>query len=66
VTHCTRGINYLGLPAMSVPAGFSSDGLPISFQLAGRPFDEATLLRTADAYQRDTDWHRRLPPAAAE
>jgi len=66
VTHCTRGINYLGLPAISVPAGFSPDGLPIGFQLVGRPFDEATLLRTADAYQRDTDWHRRLPPTALQ
>ncbi len=64
VTHCPRGINYLGLPAVSVPAGFSAGPLPIGFQLVGRPFDEATLLRVADAYQRDTDWHRAVPPAA--
>ena len=61
----TRGINYLGLPALSVPAGFSRAGLPMAFQLIGRPFDEARLLQTADAYQRDTDWHRRLPPVPA-
>jgi aspartyl-tRNA(Asn)/glutamyl-tRNA(Gln) amidotransferase subunit A len=59
--HCTRGINYLGLPAIGVPAGFDSKGLPIGFQLVGRPFTEATLLRTADAYQRVTDWHKKKP-----
>lgn len=62
VTHATRGINYLGLPAISVPAGLSGAGLPLAFQLVGRPFDEARLLKTADAFQRDTDWHRRRPP----
>ena len=64
VTHCVRAINYLGLPAIAVPAGFSSNGLPIGFQLVGRHFDEATLLRVADAYQRVTDWHKRVPPMA--
>jgi aspartyl-tRNA(Asn)/glutamyl-tRNA(Gln) amidotransferase subunit A len=59
--HCTRGLNYLGLPAISVPAGFDGKGLPIGFQLVARPFAEATLLRTADAYQRVTDWHKRKP-----
>ena len=59
--HCTRGINYLGLPAISVPAGFDGQGLPIGFQLVGRPFTEATLLRAADAYQRVTDWHTKKP-----
>ena len=61
VTANTRGINYLGLPALSVPAGFSRAGLPMAFQLVGRPFNEARLLKTADAYQRETDWHRRVP-----
>ena len=59
--HCTRGINYLGLPAISVPAGFDSRGLPIGFQLVGRPFAEAALLRAADAFQRVTDWHKKKP-----
>ncbi len=50
-----------GLPAMSVPCGFSRDGLPIGMQIIGRPFDEARLFRIADAYQALTDWHRRAP-----
>ncbi|MDQ2780829.1 MAG: amidase [Pseudomonadota bacterium] len=65
VTHATRGVNYLGLPAISVPAGFGANGLPLAFQLVGRPFDEARLLQAADAYQRDTDWHRRRPALSA-
>ena len=59
--HCTRGINYLGLPAISVPAGFDGRGLPVGFQLVGRPFTEGMLLRAADAYQRVTDWHKKKP-----
>jgi aspartyl-tRNA(Asn)/glutamyl-tRNA(Gln) amidotransferase subunit A len=62
VTHCNRGINYLGLPAISVPCGFV-DGLPTAFQLVARPFDEAILLRAADAFQRVTTFHRQRPPA---
>ena len=61
IGHGTRGLNYLGLPAISVPCGFDAKGLPVGFQLAGRPFSEGLLLRAADAYQRDTDWHRRSP-----
>jgi len=58
----TVSANLAGLPGVSIPCGFSSDGLPIGFQLTGRMFDEATLLRVADAYERVTDWHRRVPP----
>ena len=61
VTRCTRAINYLGLPALCVPAGCSADGLPIAFQFVGKPFDEVTLLRAGNAFQRATDWHRRIP-----
>lgn len=65
VSYGTRPINYLGLPAVSVPGGFDSDGLPIGFQIIGRPFAEARILKAADAYQRDTDWHMRRPPVSA-
>jgi aspartyl-tRNA(Asn)/glutamyl-tRNA(Gln) amidotransferase subunit A len=58
----TRPFNYLGLPAISVPCGLDDRGLPIGLQIAARPFAEARVLRAADAYQRDTDWHARLPP----
>jgi aspartyl-tRNA(Asn)/glutamyl-tRNA(Gln) amidotransferase subunit A len=58
----TRPFNYLGLPAISVPCGFDRNGCPIGLQIAGRPFAEGRVLKVADAYQRDTDWHWRLPP----
>ena len=54
--------NFTGLPAMSVPCGFTSKGLPIGVQIIGRPFDEARLLQFAAAYQGRTDWHARRPP----
>jgi aspartyl-tRNA(Asn)/glutamyl-tRNA(Gln) amidotransferase subunit A len=60
----TRPFNFTGHPACSVPCGFTGDGLPIGMQLIGRPFDEATVLRAADAYQRITDWHLRRPVLA--
>jgi aspartyl-tRNA(Asn)/glutamyl-tRNA(Gln) amidotransferase subunit A len=50
-----------GLPAISVPCGFSEGKLPVGLQLTGRMFDEATLLRVADAYERVTDWHTQAP-----
>src|SRR5580658_6436877 len=58
----TRPFNYLGLPTTSQPCGFDPNGLPIGLQLSGRPFAEARVLKLADAYQRDTDWHARRPP----
>ena len=60
----TRPFNFSGHPACALPCGFTSDGLPIGLQIVGRPFDEATVLRAADAYQRATDWHTRRPPLA--
>jgi aspartyl-tRNA(Asn)/glutamyl-tRNA(Gln) amidotransferase subunit A len=54
-----------GNPVVSLPMGFTADGLPLGFQLAGRPFEEALVLRAGDAYQQDTDWHLRVPPIAA-
>jgi aspartyl-tRNA(Asn)/glutamyl-tRNA(Gln) amidotransferase subunit A len=57
----TRPISYLGLPALSVPCGFSKSGLPIAFQLIGRPFSEAQLCNVGAAYQNITDWHSCIP-----
>ena len=53
--------NMTGLPALALPCGFSPSGLPISLQLAARPFDEATVLRAGHAYEQATDWHTRRP-----
>jgi len=73
----TVSANLAGLPAVSVPCGFTKPvapkpgvaaagegGLPIGLQLIGRAFDEATILRTADAYERDTEWWKQAPPIA--
>ena len=57
----TVSANLAGLPAISVPCGFTRERLPIGLQLTGRRFDESTLLRIADAYERDTDWWRAEP-----
>ncbi len=54
--------NLLGTPAISLPCGFTGDGLPIGLQLVGRWFDEATVLCAAHAYESATDWHARRPP----
>jgi aspartyl-tRNA(Asn)/glutamyl-tRNA(Gln) amidotransferase subunit A len=54
--------NMAGLPALALPCGFAPNGLPVSLQLAGRPFDEATVLRAGHAYEQATEWHRRRPP----
>ena len=53
--------NVTGHPALAVPAGFSSDGMPLSFQIAGRNFDEAAIYRAARAYERATGWPDRHP-----
>jgi aspartyl-tRNA(Asn)/glutamyl-tRNA(Gln) amidotransferase subunit A len=60
----TIGANLAGLPAVSVPCGMV-DGLPVGLQIIGTHFAEERLLATAHAWQRETDWHRRLPPAFA-
>jgi aspartyl-tRNA(Asn)/glutamyl-tRNA(Gln) amidotransferase subunit A len=61
MTSFTRPVNYLGLPSLSVPAGFGPGGLPVSFQVIGRPFDEETLFAVGGAYQRATEWHEMAP-----
>jgi len=60
--HHTFSANLGGQPALSAPCGFTGDGLPIGYQLMGRPFDEATLFRIAWAYEQAHDWHERQPP----
>ena len=50
------------MPAVSVPGGFTSDGLPIGLQIGAAPFAEGTILRAAYAYQQATDWHTRRAP----
>ncbi len=56
--------NLIGLPALALPCGFSSSGLPLSMQIVGKPFEEATVLHVGDAYQRAVDWQLRVPPMA--
>lgn len=57
----TVSANLAGIPAISIPCGFSPEALPIGLQLTGNMFDEGTLLRVADAFQRDTDHHTKVP-----
>ena len=59
----TISVNLAGLPGLSLPCGVSATSLPIGFQLIGKPYDEATVLRTGAAYQQATDWHSRVAPA---
>ncbi|TGV11468.1 amidase [Mesorhizobium sp. M8A.F.Ca.ET.173.01.1.1] len=56
--------NITGLPSVAVPCGFTRSGLPMAFQAIGRPFDEATILRLANTYQGETNWHLQTPPLA--
>jgi aspartyl-tRNA(Asn)/glutamyl-tRNA(Gln) amidotransferase subunit A len=60
--HFTRVFNLLEMCALAVPSGFTAGGLPLSLQIACRPYDEAMALRIGWAYQQATDWHRRRPP----
>lgn len=57
----TISVNLAGVPAISLPCGFTSSGLPIGLQLIGRDFDEETILRAAYAYEQSTDWHKKRP-----
>jgi aspartyl-tRNA(Asn)/glutamyl-tRNA(Gln) amidotransferase subunit A len=55
--------NYYGLPAISVPCGFDSNGLPLGLQMVGKPWDEATVLRLAYRYETTTNWKTKHPAA---
>jgi len=57
---CTLPINIAGIPAISMPAGFT-DNLPVGMQIMGKPFSEEILLRIAFAYEQATEWHKRKP-----
>jgi aspartyl-tRNA(Asn)/glutamyl-tRNA(Gln) amidotransferase subunit A len=61
MTTYTRPFNFLGVPAISVPCGLDPAGLPVAFQLIGRPFDEGLCLRAAGAYQAETGFHQASP-----
>ncbi|MGH8071481.1 MAG: Asp-tRNA(Asn)/Glu-tRNA(Gln) amidotransferase subunit GatA [Candidatus Entotheonellia bacterium] len=57
----TIPVNLAGIPGISIPCGFNSAGLPVGLQIIGKPFDEATVLRVAYAFEQNTDYHRRKP-----
>ena len=54
-------INHSGQPALSIPCGFTSSGLPIGLMIVGKRFMESTILGIGYAYQQATDWHTRVP-----
>ena len=58
----TGPFNLAGVPALSIPCGFTSDNLPISLQIVGRPMAEGMVMRVGHAYQQATEWHTRRPP----
>jgi aspartyl-tRNA(Asn)/glutamyl-tRNA(Gln) amidotransferase subunit A len=58
----TRPFNVWGLPAISVPCGFTESGLPIGLQIAGPHWYETRILQLAQAYEKATAWHKRQPP----
>ena len=64
LTRFTRPVNYLGVPSLTIPSGFTQAGLPVGMQLIGRSFEEATLLRIGAAFQRATDFHAKVPKLA--
>jgi aspartyl-tRNA(Asn)/glutamyl-tRNA(Gln) amidotransferase subunit A len=61
LTQFTRPFNLTGAPAISVPCGFDDLGLPVGLQIAGKPWNEGTVLRVAYAYEQATPWHTHRP-----
>ena len=65
-TRNVRALNLTGLPVLSVPCGFRSDGMPVGLQIVGPKYGEAAILTIGHAYEQATDWHARIPPMARE
>jgi aspartyl-tRNA(Asn)/glutamyl-tRNA(Gln) amidotransferase subunit A len=65
LTRLMRPYNLTGIPAIALPCGFSKSGLPIALQIAGRPFEESTIVAVAQAYEKNTPWHKRRPSIEA-
>ncbi|WP_442872989.1 amidase family protein [Aurantimonas sp. C2-3-R2] len=65
ITLMTRQTNFLGLPALVMPCGFTSAGLPVALQLLARPFGEATIFTLGQGFERATSYHQRKPPIIA-
>lgn len=63
-TRNIRALNLTGLPVLSVPCGFHSDGLPVGIQIVGKAFDEQRVLEIGHAYETATEWHRQIPAIA--
>jgi len=62
ILRASQAFSLIGLPAMSVPCGFTNGGLPIGMQLVGKPFTDDIVMGAANTYQQSTDWHLRKPP----
>ena len=58
----TAPFNQTDMPAISVPCGFDSAGLPLGLQIAGKPFDEPTVLKVAYTYEQYARWYQKRPP----
>ena len=62
IRNFTGPFNLAGTPAISIPCGFTQENLPVSLQIVGRPFEDATVMKVAHAYEKNTPWHTRRPP----
>jgi len=62
LTRFTAPFNFTGLPALSLPCGFTASGLPIGLQVVGGHWREADVLRAGEAFEQATEWHLRKPP----